>query len=76
MTKELSTFYSYINNNKTENTCKFIRIIGSHVIEKLPETVCSSKIIYNLLRSDLDTELKQYIFKKTFMEYFKWKITS
>jgi len=74
MTKQLETFYSYIQTHNTPSTDDFFTYIGSHVIEKLPDRVCSSKVIYDILRNDLDTYFKQTVFRETFIEYFKWKL--
>lgn len=76
MSRDYFTFHSYINNNKTPCTDKFIDFLGESALNKLPNRVCSSKVIYDILRQDLDTYRKQSIFRETFMEYFKWKITS
>lgn len=76
MSRDYFTFHSYINNNKTHLTEKFVSFLGFQALNKLPNRVCSSKILYEILRQDLDTYLKQTIFRETFMEYFKWKITS
>jgi hypothetical protein len=44
-------------------------------MNKLPNKVCSSKVIYDLLRDEyLTTYFKQTVFRSTFMEYFKWKV--
>ena len=74
MTKQLETFYSYIQTYDTVHIEKFLTYLGNDIVEKLPDRVCSSKIIYDILRNDLDTYFKQMIFRETFMEYFKWKI--
>lgn len=76
MSRDYFTFHSYINNNKTQLTEKFIDFLGYNTINKLPNKVCSSKVLYDILRQDLDTYSKQCLFRETFMEYFKWKITS
>lgn len=68
------TFHSYVCNNNTPSTNRFITHLGDSVLEKLPNRVCSSKVIYELLRQDLDTYFKQSVFRDTFMEYFKWKV--
>ena len=74
MTKQLETLYSYIQTHNTNSINDFVTYIGYHVIEKLPDRICSSKVIYDILRNDLDTYFKQTIFRETFMEYFKWRL--
>jgi hypothetical protein len=73
MSKDYLTFYSYVHNNKTELTTSFQHFL-SESIDKLPDRVCSSKVVYEILRPDLDTYFKQQLVRNTFMEYFKWKI--
>jgi hypothetical protein len=74
MSKDYLAFYSYVRNNKTELTHLFQSLLGEPVIDKLPDRVCSSKVVYEILRNDLDTYFKQQLFRNTFMEYFKWKV--
>jgi hypothetical protein len=74
MSRDYLTFYSYVRNNKTELTNLFQSFLGDPVMDKLPDRVCSSKAIYDILRHDLDTYFKQRLFRNTFMEYFKWKV--
>jgi hypothetical protein len=74
MTKGLNTFYNYLYSNNTDNVNKFITYISHDAIDKLPNYVCSSKVLYEILRNDLDTYFKQKIFRETFMEYYKWKL--
>ena len=74
MSRNALTFYGYIRNNNTNYTIKFIEFLGENAMIKLPDRICSSKIIYDLLRDDLDTYYKQRLFRETFMEYFKWKV--
>lgn len=76
MSIDYFTFHSYIRNHKTRCTDRFVNFLGENAINKLPNKVCSSKILYDILRQDLNTYTKQSIFRETFMEYFKWKITS
>lgn len=68
------TFYSYVRNHNTYLTNLFLQSLGESVMNKLPDKVCSSKVIYDILRQDLDTYYKQRLFRNTFMEYFKWKV--
>ena len=75
MSRDYLTFHSYINNNKTQCTDNFIHFLGQGALNKLPNKVCSSKVLYDILRQELDTYIKQCIFRETFMEYFKWKLT-
>lgn len=74
MSKDYLTFYSYIRNNNTELASLFILELGEAVMDKLPNRVCSSKYIYDIIYDDLDTYSKQRLFRNTFMEYFKWKV--
>lgn len=72
MTKNIDTFYSYLQTHKTDNVHKYITYVGA--TDKLPDKICSSKVLYDILRDDLDTYFKQVVFRETFMEYFKWKV--
>lgn len=74
MSKDILTFYNYIRHCNTNLTKLFLEYLGDLVMDKLPYNVCSSKIIYNILRQDLNTYYKQKLFYNTYMEYFKWKI--
>lgn len=74
MSRDYFTFHSYVCNNNTPSTTRFINYLGNSVLDKLPNRVCSSKVIYDILRQDLDTYFKQSVFRDTFMEYFKWKV--
>lgn len=74
MTRNLNTLYSYIHTHNTEYVNSFIMHIGYDAINKLPNKVCSSKILYDILLDDLDTYFKKSIFRLTFLEYFKWKL--
>lgn len=73
MSQDPFTFYSYIMNSHTDNT-ELYKTHLNNTIDKLPNHVCSSKYIYELLKQDLDTYYKSSIFRNTFMEYFKLKI--
>lgn len=74
MSRDFLTFHSYIQNNRTDSTTNFVQFLGYDVLDKLPNRICSSKVLYELLKLDLDTYFKQRIFREAFMEYFKWKI--
>lgn len=75
MSRDTFTFYGYIRNNNTNNTHGFLEFLGEDAMNKLPNKVCSSKVIYDLLRDEyLTTYFKQRLFRETFMEYFKWKV--
>lgn len=74
MSRDYLTFYHYIRNYNTELTNLFLQRLGEPIMDKLPDRVCSSKVIYETLRQDLDTYYKQCLFRNTFMEYFKWKV--
>lgn len=74
MSRDYLTFYSYVRNHNTDLTKLFLGFLGEPVMDKLPDRVCSSKVIYDILRPDLDTYYKQRLFRNTFMEYFKWKV--
>lgn len=74
MSKNYLTFHSYLKNHNTALTNLFINCFGEVILDKLPDKVCSSKIIYDILRPDLDTYFKQELFRNSFMEYFKWKV--
>ena len=74
MSRDYFTFHSYVCNNNTPSTLRFINCLGDSALNKLPNRVCSSKVIYDILRQDLDTYFKQSVFRDTFMEYFKWKV--
>lgn len=61
--------------NDTYYTKRFIEYLGDNVVNKLPQKVCSSKVLYEILKDDLDTYFKQSIFREAFMQYFRWKVT-
>lgn len=66
------TFKNYIENYDSEYITLFKQYIPS---EFLPDRVCSSKYIYNILRDELGfNSFKQKIFRETFSEYFKFKL--
>lgn len=68
------TFHYYLTHHNSDLINQFIQIFGEDTINKLPNTICSSKALYNLLQEDLDTNIKTSLFNRTFMEYFKLKI--
>lgn len=66
------TFKNYIENYDSGYITLFKQYIS---FELLPDRVCSSKCIYNILRDELQlNSFKQKIFRETFSEYFKFKI--
>lgn len=73
MSRDYLTFQNYICNYNTQQTRKFKYYIGDSVIDKLPDKMCSSKVIYDIIHPELNTYVKQRVFRDTFMEYFKWK---
>lgn len=73
MSKDIVSFYYYVNNRNTDLTNKYRNILGD-TINKLPNKICSSKIIYNILKEYINSDYKHKIFKDTFMEYFKYKL--
>lgn len=70
----MTTFSQYINNNNTEYT-KLYKLYLYDTIDNLPDKICSSKIIYEIIKCDVNSYFKTKIFRETFMEYFKWKLT-
>lgn len=73
MTVEIFTFYNYINNYNTEYTILYKTIFESS-LELLPEKVCSSKFIYEILKHDIENnDYKRKLFNETFCEYFRKK---
>jgi hypothetical protein len=74
MSQDILSFYNYIIHNKTNSTERFKKFLGN-TIDKLPDRICSSKTIFNILKNDLDSYFKRNVFKDTFMEYFKFKLT-
>ena len=67
------TFKNYIQSYTSEYTLLYIRYFS---LDILPNSVCSSKIIYNLLKPEMEfNTFKQKIFRETFNEYFKLKIS-
>lgn len=67
------TFKNYIENYDSGYITLFKQYIPS---DFLPDRVCSSKIIYNILKPELEfNSFKQKIFRETFSEYFKLKIS-
>jgi hypothetical protein len=69
------TFRNYLRNYRSDLINKFIQTLELDVVNKIPNTICSSKVIYNLIEDDLDTNFKKNLFHQTFMEYFKFKIS-
>jgi hypothetical protein len=64
-------FKDYIENYNSEYITLFKQYIPLNL---LPDRVCSSKYIYNILRNELEfNSFKQKIFRETFSEYFKVK---
>ena len=73
---EINNLYNYIQNKNTENTALFKEVFGS-CIEVLPDYTCSSKVIYETLKTHTDihtNSMKQKVFRDTFNEYFRWKL--
>lgn len=69
----LFTFKNYIENYDSGYITLFKQYIP---LNSLPDRVCSSKCIYNILRDELYlNSFKQKIFRETFSEYFKLKIS-
>lgn len=75
------TFYEYLElEPHTEYSILFRKLFD---INKLPKKMCSSKMIYNILIPDNNlyntydhTNIQKIeIFKKTFMEYFNYKLS-
>lgn len=71
------TFYEYLNNEPETNSSKLFKQYFD--LNKLPNKVCSSKTIYNILiphdSYDSYNTNKKEIFKQTFTEYFRYKIS-
>lgn len=68
----MTTFKEYINLKNTENTLLYKKHLS---IDDLPNKICSSKIIHEIIKNDLQNSYyASHIFRKTFMEYFKWKL--
>lgn len=66
------TFKNYIENYDSGYITLFKQYIQLNL---LPDRVCSSKCIYNILKDELQfNSFKQKIFRETFSEYFKLKI--
>ena len=71
------TFYDYVTKKETFNTNLFKKTFNDTTL--LPQKVCSSTKIWNILKNDTDIDtniVKAMIFKNCFMEYFTWKITN
>ena len=73
MSKELLTFYNYIVNKNTLKTNLYKQFL-SDCIDILPEKICSSKVIYDIIKYKLNTEQKVNLFNECFMEYFSFKL--
>lgn len=73
------SFYDYVYNRETENVALF-RLVFRESLDSLPLSVCSSKVIWEALKSanvndDISTNnLKSKVFREAFGEYFKWKL--
>jgi hypothetical protein len=72
MTVELLTFYQYIINYNTENTNNY-RIVFENSLNLLPDTVCSSKVLYDILLIEniRNNDYKRKLFNETFCEYLR-----
>lgn len=73
---EINNLYNYIQIKNTENTALFKQVFVS-CIDSLPDYTCSSKVIYEILKTHTDihsNSTKQKIFRDTFNEYFRWKL--
>ena len=67
------TFKDYIQNYTSEYTLLYKEHLS---LDILPNRVCSSKTIYNLLKPQMEfNTFKQKIFRETFNEYFTIKIS-
>lgn len=67
------TFKHYVENYNSGYITLFKQYF---TLDILPNRVCSSKCIYNILRNELQfNSFKQKLFRETFSEYFKLKIT-
>lgn len=77
MAKSKLSFLDYILNYNTENTFLFINEFKDY-IKNIPSETYSSRIIYSILNSELETirnnDVKRKIFRETFNEYFKFKV--
>ena len=66
------TFKNYLENYDSGYITLFKQYISLNL---LPDRVCSSKCIYNILRDELQfNSFKQKIFRETFSEYFRFKM--
>lgn len=67
------TFKHYIENYDSG----YINLFKQYIpLNSLPDRVCSSKCIYNILKPELENcTFKQKLFRETFSEYFKVKIS-
>lgn len=73
MSIEIYTFYNYINSNVSNNITNFKNLF-SDKINKLPDKIVSSK--YLIKHLDIQTNVEFIIFKNTFLDYFKSKLSS
>ena len=69
------TFYDYITTQDTTNIKLFICTFNN-TLHLLPNRVCSSKILWNILHTNTHTDTHIRIFHNCFMEYFLWKINT
>jgi hypothetical protein len=68
------TFYEYLQLEPESYYSKLFKEYFD--INKLPDHVCSSKSIYNILiPNDSYDTIRIKLFKETFSEYFKYKIS-
>lgn len=68
MSKDIFTFYNYLNRAQTAQTTEFLTLFGNRV-SNLPETVMSSRQIMKLL--DIRTRHEFTVFKGVFTDYYK-----
>jgi hypothetical protein len=73
MSKDILSFYKYITSHSTNNIILFKHMFNSK-IDSLPDKIVSSKYLIEYL--EIQSKLEFEIFKNTFLDYFKYKVTS
>lgn len=73
MSRDIFTFYNYIQTNNTVKTQEFVMTFGDRVYN-LPERVVSSRCIAKLL--NITTRREFGLFRDVFTDYYKVYITN
>ena len=71
MSKQILTFYNYINSNSNNKIDIFTQTFNNK-INLLPHKIVSSKFLIKHLQ--INSQFEMTIFKNVFLDYFKYKL--